>query len=80
LKVDGYDHEIDLHASLTIADDHCCWISPAAAGCVGKGINVPLNYATRLFGFACAASSGRTFPTTRARLRRFASPGRRGAS
>ncbi|WP_170377973.1 hydantoinase B/oxoprolinase family protein [Ruegeria atlantica] len=52
LKVDGYDEEIELHAALTIADDHLLLDFDGTAACVSKGINVPLNYATAYSVFA----------------------------
>ncbi|WP_170327913.1 hydantoinase B/oxoprolinase family protein [Ruegeria arenilitoris] len=62
LKVDGYDEEIELHASLTIADDHLLLDFEGTAACVGKGINVPLNYATAYSVFALRCIIGADIP------------------
>ena len=56
LKVDGYEKEIDLHATLAVAADCVSrWISSGTSPCSAKGINVPLNYATAyaVFGLRC---------------------------
>ncbi len=62
LKVDGYDEEIELHAALTIADDHLLLNFDGTAPCVGKGINVPLNYATAYSVFALRCIIGADIP------------------
>ncbi|WP_170413434.1 hydantoinase B/oxoprolinase family protein [Ruegeria arenilitoris] len=62
LKVDGYDEEIELHAALTIADDHLLLDFDGTAACVGKGINVPLNYATAYSVFALRCIIGADIP------------------
>lgn len=62
LKVDGYDEEIELHATLTIADDHLLLDFDGTAACVGKGINVPLNYATAYSVFALRCIIGADIP------------------
>ena len=43
LKVDGYEQEIDLHAALTIGEDHVALDFAGTSGLSNKGINVPLN-------------------------------------
>ncbi|WP_170763651.1 hydantoinase B/oxoprolinase family protein [Ruegeria lacuscaerulensis] len=62
LKVDGYDEEIELHAALTIAEDHLLLDFDGTAACVGKGINVPLNYATAYSVFALRCIIGADIP------------------
>ena len=43
LEVDGYDDELELHASLTISDQQLEVDFTGTSACVEKGINVPLN-------------------------------------
>ena len=62
LKVDGYDAEIELHAALTIAEDHVLLDFTGTAGCTNKGINVPLNYATAYSVFALRCLIGPDIP------------------
>ena len=54
LTVDGYDDPIELHARLTIGKDQVLLDFDGTADCVGKGINVPLNYATAYSGICPA--------------------------
>ncbi len=71
LKVDGYGDEIELHAALTIADDHLLLDFAGTAGCVSKGINVPLNYATAYSVFALRCIIGADIPNNAGSLEPF---------
>ncbi len=71
LKVDGYDEEIELRAALTIAGDHVLLDFKGTAGCVGKGINVPLNYATAYSVFALRCIIGPDIPNNAGSLEPF---------
>lgn len=78
LKVDGYDEEIELHAALMIADDHLLLDFDGTAGCVGKGINVPLNYATAYSVFALRCIIGPDIPNNAGSLAPFRVTGPKG--
>ncbi len=58
MTVDGYDGEIVLAASLTIADDGIHVDYTGTSPQSPRGINVPLSYATAytMFGLACAVA------------------------
>jgi N-methylhydantoinase B len=71
LRVDGYEAEIDLHAALTIADDHVLLDFAGTAGCSAKGINVPLNYATAYSVFALRCIIGSDIPNNAGSLAPF---------
>ncbi len=71
LKVDGYDAEITLHASLTIADDHLSVDFAGTDLCTNKGINVPLNYATAYTVFALRCIIGPEIPNNAGSLAPF---------
>lgn len=71
LTVDGYDAEIDLHAALTVADDHMALDFAGTAPCVAKGINVPLNYATAYSVFALRCIIGPDIPNNAGSLEPF---------
>lgn len=71
LRVDGYDTPLDLHASLTIADDHILVDFAGSPGCVLKGINVPLNYATAYTVFALRCIIGSDIPNNAGSLEPF---------
>ncbi|MEL6478245.1 MAG: hydantoinase B/oxoprolinase family protein [Pseudomonadota bacterium] len=71
LRVDGYDHPIDLSAALTIAEDHLLLDFAGTAGVVGKGINVPLNYATAYSVFALRCLIGPEIPNNAGALAPF---------
>ncbi|GAB5446259.1 hydantoinase B/oxoprolinase family protein [Gymnodinialimonas sp.] len=71
LTVDGYDAEIALHATLTIADDHLLLDFSGTDGCVAKGINVPLNYATAYSVFALRCIIGPDIPNNAGSLEPF---------
>ncbi len=55
LKMDGYETELELHATLTVSDTGVHVDFAGTSGCSSKGINVPLNYATAytVFGLRC---------------------------
>lgn len=78
LTVDGYDAPIDLHATLTIAEDHLLLDFDGTAGCVGKGINVPLNYATAYSVFALRCIIGLDIPNNAGSLAPFRVTGPKG--
>jgi N-methylhydantoinase B len=71
LTVDGYEAQIDLHASLTIAADHVLLDFAGTAGCSKKGINVPLNYATAYSVFALRCIIGPEIPNNAGSLAPF---------
>jgi N-methylhydantoinase B len=71
LKVDGYEEEIELHATLTIAKDHVLLDFAGTAGCSNKGINVPLNYATAYSVFALRCIIGPEIPNNAGSLAPF---------
>jgi N-methylhydantoinase B len=55
MMIDGYDFEIELVATLTIADNTIHVDFDGSSHCSAFGINVPLNYATAysVFGLRC---------------------------
>ena len=71
LTVDGYDDQIDLVAALTIAEDHILLDFDGTDGCVDKGINVPLNYATAYSVFALRCLVGPEIPNNAGSLEPF---------
>ncbi|SLN24757.1 hydantoinase B/oxoprolinase family protein [Ruegeria meonggei] len=78
LTVDGYDQDIGLHAALTIAEDHLLLDFDGTAACVGKGINVPLNYATAYSVFALRCIIGADIPNNAGSLDPFRVTGPKG--
>ncbi len=71
LKVDGYEHEIDLHAALTIGEDRVELDFTGTSGLSSKGINVPLNYATAYSVFALRCIIGPDIPNNAGSLAPF---------
>jgi len=71
LTVDGYEHSIDLHAALTIAEDHVLLDFTGTSGLSSKGINVPLNYATAYSVFALRCIIGPDIPNNAGSLAPF---------
>ena len=71
LTVDGYDSPITLHATLTIAEDHLLVDFTGTDPCNGKGINVPLNYATAYTVFALRCIIGPETPNNAGSLAPF---------
>ncbi|HAA37068.1 MAG TPA: 5-oxoprolinase, partial [Gammaproteobacteria bacterium] len=59
MRVDGYESELELHATLTVTDTAMHVDFSGTSGCSKKGINVPLNYATAytVFGLRCVVGS-----------------------
>lgn len=78
LTVDGYDAPIDLQATLSIKNDHLLLDFAGTAGCVGKGINVPLNYATAYSVFALRCIIGPDIPNNAGSLAPFRVTGPKG--
>ncbi len=78
LKVDGYENEIELHASLTIAEDHILLDFDGTSNCSSKGINVPLNYATAYSVFALRCIIGADIPNNAGSLEPFRVTGPKG--
>jgi len=78
LTVDGYDAPIELHAALTIAQDHLLLDFVGTAACVGKGINLPLNYATAYSVFALRCIIGAYIPNNAGSLAPFRVTGPKG--
>ena len=71
LTVDGYDHPVDLCATLTISKDQVLLDFSGTDPCVGKGINVPLNYATAYSVFALRCIIGPEIPNNAGSLAPF---------
>jgi len=71
LIVDGYRAPLRLHATLTIAEDHLTVDFAGTDGCVEKGINVPLNYATAYTVFALRCIIGADIPNNAGSLEPF---------
>jgi N-methylhydantoinase B len=71
LTVDGYEAPIDLHAALTIAEDHITVDFEGTSGLSAKGINVPLNYATAYTVFALRCIIGSDIPNNAGSLAPF---------
>lgn len=71
LSVDGYDAPIELHAALTIGDEEILLDFDGTAGCIDKGINVPLNYATAYSVFALRCIVGPDIPNNAGSLAPF---------
>jgi N-methylhydantoinase B len=60
LRVDGYEHELDLVATLTVEDESMTADFAGSSPCSRYGINVPINYTTAyaVFGLRCAIGAG----------------------
>ncbi len=71
ILTDGYDAEIRLHASLTIAEDHVLLDFAGTDPCIDKGINVPLNYAAAYTVFALRCIIGPDIPNNAGSLEPF---------
>lgn len=63
--VDGYEHENDLPAALTIAFDHVLLDVRGTSGLSDKGVNVRLSHATACSGFALRCITGPGIPGQR---------------
>ncbi|MEO0818907.1 MAG: hydantoinase B/oxoprolinase family protein [Pseudomonadota bacterium] len=62
LTVDGYDAPLALCAQLSVGGGRMALDFAGSAGCVAKGINVPLNYATAYSVFALRCIVGPEIP------------------
>ncbi len=71
MRIDGYDHPIDLFVSLTIAEDHilCDW--EGTSGVDKKGINVPLVYTKAYACYALKCAIAPEIPNNAASLAPF---------
>lgn len=75
MRVDGYEAELDLHATLTIRADAVEVDFTGTSGCSAKGINVPLNYATAYTVFALRCIIGPDIPNNAGSLGAFSVTG-----
>ena len=71
ITVDGYDKPLELKASLRIETDCLTVDFTGTSGCVNKGINVPLNYATAYTVFALRCLIGHDIPNNAGSLEPF---------
>ncbi|WP_372574152.1 hydantoinase B/oxoprolinase family protein [Ruegeria jejuensis] len=71
LRTDGYESELELHATLTVSDTGMHVDFSGTSGCSGKGINVPLNYATAYTVFALRCIVGPDIPNNAGSLAPF---------
>lgn len=71
LKVDGYEAELELHASLTVSAQGMHVDFAGTSDCSRKGINVPLNYATAYTVFALRCIVGSDIPNNAGSLAPF---------
>ncbi|WP_282169635.1 hydantoinase B/oxoprolinase family protein [Ruegeria atlantica] len=78
LRMDGYDKELELHATLTVSKTGMHVDFTGTSGCSGKGINVPLNYATAYTVFALRCIVGSDIPNNAGSLEPFTVDGPKG--
>ena len=78
LKVDGYEKELELHATLTVTADQLHVDFTGTSDCSSKGINVPLNYATAYTVFALRCIVGSDIPNNAGSLKPFVVEGPEG--
>ncbi len=78
LKMDGYENELELHATLTVSKDGMHVDFTGTSGCSKKGINVPLNYATGYTVFAMRCIVGQDIPNNAGSLEPFTVDGPKG--
>lgn len=78
LKTDGYEKELELHATLTVGRNGMHVDFDGTSGCSKKGINVPLNYATAYTVFALRCIVGPDIPNNAGSLEPFKVSGPRG--
>ncbi|MDW4551569.1 hydantoinase B/oxoprolinase family protein [Defluviimonas sp. D31] len=78
LKVDGYEKELELHATLTVTRERLHLDFTGTSGCSKKGINVPLNYATAYSVFAMRCIIGSDIPNNAGSLEPFVVTGPEG--
>ncbi|WP_282151921.1 hydantoinase B/oxoprolinase family protein [Ruegeria atlantica] len=78
LRMDGYEKELELHATLTVSKTGMHVDFTGTSGCSGKGINVPLNYATAYTVFALRCIVGSDIPNNAGSLEPFTVDGPKG--
>ena len=78
LKVDGYERELELHATLSVTKDRLHLDFTGTSDCSNKGINVPLNYATAYAVFAMRCIIGPDIPNNAGSLEPFVVSGPEG--
>ena len=78
LKIDGYERELELHASLSVSDDEMRVDFAGTSGCSNKGINVPLNYSAAYTVFALRCVVGPDIPNNAGSLAPFIVDGPKG--
>ncbi|WP_166418652.1 hydantoinase B/oxoprolinase family protein [Cochlodiniinecator piscidefendens] len=78
LRMDGYENELELHATLTVSKDQLLVDFDGTSGCSRKGINVPLNYATAYTVFAMRCIVGPDIPNNAGSLEPFKVTGPKG--
>ncbi|MCG7519898.1 hydantoinase B/oxoprolinase family protein [Ruegeria sp. Ofav3-42] len=78
LKMDGYENELELHATLTVSKSGMHVDFTGTSGCSRKGINVPLNYATAYTVFALRCIVGSDIPNNAGSLEPFTVDGPKG--
>lgn len=71
LRIEGYEKDLDLCATLTVSDDGILLDFAGTSGCSKKGINVPLNYATAYSVFALRCIVGPEIPNNAGSLEPF---------
>ncbi|MEO0620502.1 MAG: hydantoinase B/oxoprolinase family protein, partial [Pseudomonadota bacterium] len=71
LRIDGYEHELDLRARMTITHDRIELDFAGSPECSKKGINVPLNYAAAYSVFAMRCIVGPEIPNNAGSLEPF---------
>ena len=78
LKIDGYERELELHASLSVSDNEMRVDFEGTSNCSKKGINVPLNYSAAYTVFALRCVVGPDIPNNAGSLAPFVVDGPRG--
>lgn len=78
LKMDGYESELELHATLSVEPDKMHVDFAGTSPCSQKGINVPLNYATAYTVFALRCIVGADIPNNAGSLAPFSVTGPKG--
>lgn len=71
LTIEGYESDIDLHATLIVNDTNIQLDFTGTAACSAKGINVPLNYAAAYSVFALRCIIGAHIPNNAGSLAPF---------
>jgi N-methylhydantoinase B len=78
LRVDGYEKEIELAASITVSTEGIAVDFSGTSECSAKGINVPLNYAAAYTVFALRCVIGSDIPNNAGSLAPFTVSGPQG--